>query len=285
MNKLVMAPTVLPAAKPVDYLEAAAAARYQSVGLRLHRSLVMPFHPVVGDEPQIRAIKQSLAASGIEVLEVTSFYLMEAMDLPEYQAAMELGAELGGKYVLVIGADPDWSRQVDSFGRLCEMAGKLGMTCAVENAPNRLLSTVGSIARMIDEAGAGNAGICLDPINHFLAGGTAADLAAMDPKLFPYTQIADGLSRPQDVEIVDGKQKHMERRPLGRGNMDVDGLLDALPQGLPISLELPIDYSAQLTADGALMAPAEWARYALNDTRNYLEGYYSRRDRTPAAGA
>ena len=39
------------------------------------------------------------------------------MDLDEYRPSLEYAAELGATYALVIGRDPDWSRQRDIFGR------------------------------------------------------------------------------------------------------------------------------------------------------------------------
>jgi len=54
-------------------LEAAAAAGYDGVGLRLARSPLFPFHPVVGNAVLIREMKRALASSGLAVLDILSF--------------------------------------------------------------------------------------------------------------------------------------------------------------------------------------------------------------------
>ena len=61
MNSLVLAPTTIPDAAPLDYIAAAAAAGYRHIGLRLARSPGFPFAPVVGNASLIRQIRQALA--------------------------------------------------------------------------------------------------------------------------------------------------------------------------------------------------------------------------------
>lgn len=268
-----MAPTVLPSATPVEYLEAAASAGFEKVGLRLHRSLVMPFHPVVGDRAQIARIRELLDGAGISVFEVTSFYLAPEMDFAEYEAAMALGAELGAEIALVIASDREWSRLVEHFGTLCEIATRLGLTCAIENAPNGGLPTAQSIARLIEEIGCHNGAICLDPINHVTAGGTFEELKALPARLFPYTQIADAQLHPGVVQIVDGRQTHIPRRLFGDGTMDLFGLLDALPANIPLSLELPP--TAQPDGEAPL-APGAWAARAKVAAEAFVEAYRQR---------
>lgn len=274
MRRIVMAPTVLPEARPIEYLEAAAAAGFQEIGLRLHRSLVMPFHPVVGDEALIARIRSLLRDSGLKMFEVTSFYLAPEMEFDSYEAAMALGAELGASNALIIASDREWSRLVENFGRLCEIAARHGLTCAVENAPNGGLPTANAIARLIEETGVANGAICLDPINHFTAGGTLDDLRALPARYFPYTQIADALIHEGVVEIVDGRQKHIPRRLFGEGNMDLFGLLDALPAGIPISPELP---PAAQPAGEPPMSPNQWAARVRAATEKLALDYEERR--------
>ena len=73
VNLIALSPTTLPEAPPLEYLEAAAAAGYDGVGLRLARSPLFPFHPVVGNAVLIREMKRALASSGLAVLDILSF--------------------------------------------------------------------------------------------------------------------------------------------------------------------------------------------------------------------
>ena len=49
LNPIVLAPTTLMQAQPLDYIEIAARAGYDGIGLRLYPSPNMTFFPVVGD--------------------------------------------------------------------------------------------------------------------------------------------------------------------------------------------------------------------------------------------
>ncbi len=59
---------------------------------------------------------------------------------------------------------------------------------------------------------------------------------------------------------------------LGNGMVPLDEIFDALPPGLPLSIELP-------PPDGAAHSAAEWARLVLDDARRYLARYHAARTR------
>jgi hypothetical protein len=61
---------------------------------------------------------------------------------------------------------------------------------------------------------------------------------------------------------------------LGKGDVDLPGLLDAFPAGLPLSVEIPISLGAGLRdVTSRPYAPREWAKVALDDTREFLARY------------
>jgi sugar phosphate isomerase/epimerase len=80
-----------------------------------------------------------------------------------------------------------------------------------------------------------------------------------------------------------GKMPQGERRMLGKGDVDLTGLLDALPAGLPLSVEIPISLGAGLRDVTARpYTPREWAKVALDDTREFLARYARRSTRKEA---
>jgi sugar phosphate isomerase/epimerase len=275
MNQLILAPTTLPETPPVEYIEAAAAAGYDGVGLRLHRSPGLPFHPVVGNAPLIRDLKQALAATGLPVFDIFSCYLQPDTRIDDFTASLALGAELGGRFVMVMGNDPDLARMRDNFGLFCDEARRFGLTATVEFVPTRPLCTLALTTRMIAEAGRANAAVCIDPLHFTRTGGRPADVAALEPKLFPYTQINDGVLFPGEPNPAHfGRMPQGERRMLGKGDVDLRGLLDALPAGLPLSVEIPISLGAGLRdVTNHPYTPREWAKVALDDTRDFLARY------------
>ena len=55
-NLLALSPTTLPDTPPLEYVDVAAAAGYDVVGLRLARSPLFAFHPVAGNASLIREL-------------------------------------------------------------------------------------------------------------------------------------------------------------------------------------------------------------------------------------
>ena len=272
-NPLYLAPTSLADSPPLELIGAAAAAGYDGIGLRLNASPALPFHPVAGNAPLVRDIRRALDDSGLEVLDVYSFYLQPATDVRDFTPALELGASLGAKYVLTMGDDPEWARLAENFGRLCDAAARCGLACAVEFAVMRPLASLGQAVRLVGESARANAVICLDPLNFVRGGGVPADVAALEPRLFPYAQISDGVLGPGEPDPAAlGRMGPNQRRLLGEGVVPVGAILDALPEGLPLSVELP-------PANGARPSAAEWAKVTADNVRRFLERYERSRAR------
>jgi sugar phosphate isomerase/epimerase len=271
LNPLFLAPTSLADAAPPALIGAAAAAGYDGIGLRLNASPGLPFHPVIGNAALIREIRRALADSGLAVLDVYSFYLQPATDIRDFTPALELGAALGAKYALTMGDDPEWPRLADNFGRFCDAAAQFGLTCAVEFAVMRRIASLPQAARLVTGSGRANAVICLDPLNLVRGGGAPGDLAALDPRLLPYAQITDGVLGPGEPDpALLGRMSPNRRCLLGKGVVPIAAILDALPAGLPLSVELP-------PAPGAQLSASEWAKATAENVRGFLVEYYRAR--------
>ncbi|HLF79713.1 MAG TPA: TIM barrel protein [Dehalococcoidia bacterium] len=261
MNKIALAPTSLPSSPPMEYVTAAAGAGYEAIGLRVFRSpgITYPFYPVVDDPAVARDVKKAIADSGMEVVDVLSFYMQEVTDLDSFKAPLEFGKEIGATYALVIGDDPDWNRMVDNFGRFADLTGSLGMITAIE-APvvSRQVNKLDKAVKLIKDCGRSNAVVCLDPFQFARVKDTPEMIRASDPRLYPYTQMTDG--------YIDPAQGG--RCALGEGAAPLYGILDALMPEVPLSLEWPAPRDSNYT-------PAEWAKNALEGCKAYLNGYYA----------
>jgi sugar phosphate isomerase/epimerase len=275
-HPLVLAPSTIPNSPPLAYIEAAARAGYQWIGLRLNASPGLPYHPVVGDAALIRAMKQAIAAGGLTVLDIYSFYLVPDVNVGAFAPALDLAAELGAKYAVTMGADTDWSRMRENFERLCDLAAGRGLVCAIEPAVIRPLANLPQTLALIAEAKRANAAICVDPLNFVRAGDTAADLALVDPKLLPYAQITDGMILPGEPNpAMLGRMPANQRRLMGEGMVPVAEILDVLPAGLPLSVEFP-------PPDAATDERA-WAALVHGNVRAWLDRYDARSPGRPSA--
>jgi len=263
LRKIIIAPTTLQDTAPIEYIEATAAAGYDGIGLRVHRSPGLPFHPVVGNAPLIAEMKSRIADAGLDVFDLYSFYLQPDTDVASFAPAMELGASFGAKYATVMGADENWSRQRDNFVKTCDLAAQFGLTCSLEFAVIRPLATLPQTLRLIDEAKR-DAVICIDPLHLARSGGSPADVKALDAKYFPYAQISDGILEPGEPNpALFGKLGLGTRAMPGDGTLPLRELLAALPRNTPLSVELPHSLSNGASA-------REWAKATLDSTRNFL---------------
>jgi sugar phosphate isomerase/epimerase len=243
---------------PLEYIDAAARAGYDGIGLRLYPSPGMPFFATVGDADAESKVRQAVRDAGVPVLEVFTCYLQPEMDLEGMKRAHAIGAELGARWALVIGDDDDWGRMVDNYGRLCDNAAEFGLTCTLEAPVNRRkLTTLDLNLKLIADAGRSNAGLSIDPVQFMRAGHQMSELRKVDPKLLPYTQICDCLtSTPMEPYCMPGD-----------GIVPLKEMLDIMPEGLPLSLEYHY-------RDQPGFTPQQWARHVLDGTRAFLQGYY-----------
>jgi sugar phosphate isomerase/epimerase len=253
-NEIALAPTSLPNTPPLEFVGAAAAAGFDSIGLRLHKSPAYPtWFPIVGNPPLMRDVRQAVADSGMRMLDIFTFYLQPETDLGVMGEAMAFGAELGARYAQLIGDDPDWARMTDNYGQFCDIAAGYGLVAAIEAPVNsRKVNSVPLARKLIADAGRSNAALVLDPLQFFRSGDDVPVLE-QDARIFSYTQFNDGPASGPRMEP-------------GTGEVPLRRILDALPRGLPISVEWSAPAGAEVPA-------REWAARVFTSTRRFLDAY------------
>lgn len=268
MNALYLAPTCLPDAAPLTLIDAAARTGYQGVGLRLHPSPNLPYHPVVGQAGLIRDIEHALRDSGLVVLDILAFYLQADFNRAAVLPALDLAARFGARHTLVQGDDTHWARLCDHFGEFCEAAAEFGLCAALEFVPSRPLATLTMAQQLLKDTQQANAAILVDALHLIRSGGSAKDLAGIAPNLLPYAQISDGLFAPGEPDL-----SLLGRMPLGKRALPGDGclplreILAALPPDIPLSLEV----TQPAVGNDAALTPPAWARRVLESTQALLQ--------------
>ena len=259
-------------ADPVAEIEAAAAAGLDAVGLRVLAPLGLALaQPVVGIAARIRDIRRATECTGVGILDVELITLTAASRPADFAPAIETAAEIGCRFVQVVSEDPVEARAAANFAAVCAAAGAFGMRAALEFMRWRSVRTIEDAARLVRRAGHPGGGIVLDTLHLSRSGGTPAAVAAVPPELLCYLQLCDAPARlPPDEDIL--AEARGGRLYPGEGGLWLDELLDALPAGIPISIEVPGAMAAQASA-------AERAARAAAATRTYLAGYAARRTR------
>jgi len=226
---------------PPEMVACAAAAGYSHVGLRLVPATEHePTWPVIGDTAMVREIEHRLEDTGVRVLDVEIFRLRPDTDVRSYLPALETGARLGAGHVLVAGNDPDEARLTERFATLCELGTALRLTFDLEPMPWTEVKNLQQAARIVAAARQPNAGVLIDPIHFDRGGNVPADIGLVPPERLHYAQLCDApAERPRDTEAVL-HQARAERLMPGDGGLDLAGILRALPQGLPLGMEVPM---------------------------------------------
>jgi sugar phosphate isomerase/epimerase len=245
-NALSLAALTVLELSPADMVSCAADAGYAHVGLRLIPATDRePTWPIIGNTPLVREVEQRLADTGVRVLDIEIFRMKPDTKVEDYRAALETGARLGARHVLVAGNDPEESRLIERFAALCDLGGPLGLTMNLEPMPWTDVKTLEQGARVIARAGRPNAGVLIDAIHFDRAANAAADIASVPPHVFHYAQLCDApAQRPTDTETLL-YQARAERLMPGDGGLDLKGILRALPPGLPLGLEIPMHKLAE----------------------------------------
>ena len=236
-----------------EQVSLAAEAGYSHVGLRLlpvANQILPPF-----DE---RETGWRLASSGIQVLDVEVFRLAPQTRISDFESTLAVAGRLGASQLLVHGDDPEEQRLIETFGGLCELAGRYGLAANIEPMPWVHISTVAKARRILGGAGRTNAGLLVDPIHFFRADNRFDELQGVSAN---YLQFCDApAERPGDMQEVI-RQARSDRLFPGEGGLDLNGLLRALPADLPISIEIP---------HAKPMSALERAKRALAATRKLL---------------
>jgi len=219
----------------------AAGAGYSHVGLRLVPATDHePTWPVIGDTPMVREIESRLRDAGVRLLDIEIFRLKPETGVRDYLPALETGAQLGAKHVLVAGNDPLEARLVERLAALCDLGAPLGLDSALEPMPWTDVTTLQQGARIIEATGRANAAILIDAIHFDRGGNVPADIAAVRRERLRYAQLCDApAERPRDVETLL-HQARAERLMPGDGGLDLAGILRALPRDIPLALEVPM---------------------------------------------
>ena len=109
----------------------------------------------------------------------------------------------------------------------------------------------------------------IDALHLARSGGSPAAVAALPPERIAYMQLCDGPVEAPPLEDL-AREARNDRLSPGEGQLWLDEVLDALPDGIPISVEVPRSIDASRSAK-------ERAVLAGDAARRYLAKYRGRR--------
>jgi len=227
---LSLAAGVLPEFEPPEVVSAAAVAGFELVGIWFDQETWSP--------ARAREVRRRLDGSGVAALDMEPVFVT-----PEGDYGFELidaAAEVGARNVLTVSRGLEPARFAERFAELCDHAAPAGVTVVVEPTLLYSVTTLAEAQQAVALAARPNGAILADNLHLDRSGGEPiAALRRLDPALLPYAQVCDAPARPADTSrsgLFDDARDG--RRLLGEGDLPVRDYLAALPEGIPLSLEI-----------------------------------------------
>jgi len=234
----------------------------QAVGVRiLPAAPGGAFDPLMQDAALLRETKAALRDTGIAVFDVEIIRIGAGFHAPDHARFVEICGELGAKAVLVADDDPDEQRFIANYAGFCDLAAPYGLTADLEFMPWTAVKTARHALQLVTAADRPNGGILVDGIHFGRSATTTDDLRAIPPHLLHYAQLCDASPGLDFTEAELIHTARAERFLPGEGGIDLVGMLAALPQDLPLSVEIPNE------AGKAELGVAEWCRRSLAASR------------------
>ena len=229
---LSLASGVIPEAGPVQMVYAAADAGYAAVGLWVDTGRW------TGETT--RQVQAALQATGLQVLDAEVLWLRPGPVDPAHLRAIDIAAELGAANVLVVSSDPDRAATADKFSRLCEHARPTPLRVALEFGAFTDVPDLDAALDILNQAAQPNQALLVDALHLHRSGGAPSDLARVPSHWFSYAQLCDApLAGPAASDRAAIRTEAVDARLCsGEGKLPLHGLLNALPAGLPLSLEV-----------------------------------------------
>jgi sugar phosphate isomerase/epimerase len=192
------------------------------------------------DDPDLR--RELLAVMrdrGVSLALAEGFTVRPGIEAVDRAADLDLFAALGAERVSAVSMEPDPARALDQLATLAELTAQRNMRFVIEFAPpHPCINTLERALAAVHYIDRPNVALLIDTMHLFRSGGSVAQLAALDPNLMGYVQLCDA---PVLASVEDYfAEACFERKCPGEGELPLSGLLNVIPAGTRIGLEVPL---------------------------------------------
>lgn len=228
-------------AGPAETIDAAAAAGFTSVGIRISgRRLGDPYPAVIGQAGAIADLRRRATDAGIRISNVSSFHFHPDLGDDDLARVMDTVMALGCDMVVANSYHADESAFVDKLARYAERGRPAGVRVAIEFMRYSAIKTIAQAKRLIGRIGDPRVGILVDALHLARSGGTPEDVRGLDPATILFAQLCDARAlREAPSEDALREEARNGRMYPGDGDLPLRDLLAALPPGTEIEYEVP----------------------------------------------
>jgi len=253
---------------PPELTRIAARAGYDFVSYRIiYMGLANePNYDLAHNPAMLRETRAALADTGLKLHDIEVARIADDVDVKSYLPAFETGAALGARRVITSVYSPRRAYAIDALTELCELAGKVGLSIALEFVTWSNLTSLQealAVRRAVDRA---NLGLLVDMLHFNRSRVKLEELDAVPRDWFYFAHICDAPKEiPSTVEGLIHTGREARLYP-GEGAIDIAAIVNRMPE-VPYSLEIPnLDRVKEL-------GYAEHARRALESARRYFAAH------------
>ncbi len=226
---------------PPDVVRVASRTGYRTVGLRLISvTETSPGYPLMQDPTMMSATKAAMKETGVGVLDIEFVRITPDIDVANLEPFLAAGAELDARYVITAPYDPDLTRLADRLGAIDDLAVRYGLHAVLEFFPWTLVPDLGAAASVVEATGRPGIGVLVDTLHFDRSGSTVEQLSRMPRSRLPFVHVADA---PVQESYTTEELLHAgraERLPPGEGGIDIRNILNHMPDGIPLAIEVPM---------------------------------------------
>ncbi len=190
------------------------------------------------DPAERRATIAACRERGIFVSIVEGFAVTADNDMRAFAGDLDLVRALGCDRINVVSIGQDMSRTIDGFAELAELASGLGIEVSAEMGSLGPLKRVDAAREVARGVGRANFSLVIDSMHFFRLGNAVADLAALEPALIGYVQLADAPWQDRFASYIE--EAMFERMVPGQGELPLAAFVRALPPDVVVSVEVPL---------------------------------------------
>ena len=227
---------------PAELVYVAARAGYDAVSPRfITMNVPGEFTHAPLDKAQVQATKTALATTGIKVLDIELARISEDCDPREFEAALELGGELGAEHMIMSAwttRRDDRNFLLDVYSETCDLAAPYGLTIDLEFPSFSRLRTLDEVLDIVRAADRPNGGVLVDTLYLHLSRVDLGELLHVPPEWLHFLHISDCLPGIADTREGMIQLARDARLYPGEGWIDFAGIIERCPP-MNYSIELP----------------------------------------------
>jgi len=261
-------------ASPAENIEAAAAAGFDGVGIRICGRYVgdTTFADIIGDSAETARLARLARDAGVVISNVSAFQFYPGLTRDHLRRVVDTVAELGSDTVVANCFMDDRAEAMALFSAYDGMAAQAGLRIALEYLPYSAIANLADARAFILETEAKTARLLIDALHLDRAGDSLAALAALPAEELAFWQVCDArrLRGPRPDNDALMREARTARLRLGEGELDLAALMAVLPDDLEVEYEVA-------DAGSRHLGPVERARAAMTDLEDFLDATAGRR--------